>query len=559
MVRRLLAFAPLLIAAPAAADDYHVHASGDIWCSDNGDLHPLAGARIELMDSDADGSTIFDDTMATKVTDVNGHFELDGQGGDPGSYSWSRPDVYVRVSLTDDSAFPVTLTDELGGPRSWDSPEHDHNDSEGNVSIGSFTWGTSKSSDANNSSKCGVWLSGRKVYQDFLNLTLDKFPPFHYDIEYWSGVVSGTPWTNLDTTHWPIHYHSGATNHEFGHAARHSVDGNNDEFNLDVVRFVYAQYHPNHCDTHNEGFAFNEGWAEYWAGTVNDCGRPAGTFDSHVEGDVASFLRYVESCVGGRGGLLQVLRDNPGAVHSIDDMRKALKRHDPVGCGWVDNISVTSSSLVTTLPSQISFPQATALADDLAARAQAATATAERLARSIVEQRACTGVEACHVAVQTIMDAVSWQVHGKLLDLASARIRGEATNTEAIAKRFADGSFDRWYTEDKAAYVAQVQTVTLDGLRLAAQKVAALAHTSPDATLFVAPLAAKVSRAEAAIAAGKPLPGADPILADGGEASQPTPPGQLPGRVGCRCEAGSDLDATPWLLLAVLGWLRRRR
>ncbi len=120
----------------SSANDYHVHVSGDIYCSDNGDVKPLANARVELMDSDADGSTIFDDTMATSTTDARGHFELDGRGGDPGNYGWSRPDVYVRVTLTDAdlTPFPVRLTDELNSARSWDSPEHDHDDVEGNFS-----------------------------------------------------------------------------------------------------------------------------------------------------------------------------------------------------------------------------------------------------------------------------------------------------------------------------------------------------------------------------------------------------------------------------------------
>jgi hypothetical protein len=552
----------LVLIAPVAADDYHVHASGDLACLDNGGTPiPIAHARVELMDSDADGSTIFDDTMDTKLTDDNGHFELDGRGGDPGSYGWSKPDVYVRVSLTDDSAFPVQLTDELGGPRSWDSPEHDHDNSEGNVGIGSFTWGTSHSTDQNNSSQCGVWLAGRRAYLDFLGLTGNQYPPFHYDIEYWSGVVSGTPWTNLETTHWPIHYHSSATKHEFGHAARHSSDGNIDEFNLDVVRFVYAQYHSDHCNTHNEGFAFNEGWAEYWAGTINDCGRAAGTFDSHVEADVANFLRYVETCVGGRGGMLRVLHEHPGGVHSIDDMRRALVKHDPVGCGWVTNLGVSTSSLVTTVPARVEFPAASARAAELDAGAVQAAQAADRLEQLVVEARVCAGVEACQVASQQIVDAVAWRVHQELLELAARRIRAEAEGASAIAERLQTGTFSAWYAEAKAAYLAQVQAITIEGLRTAAGRVALLARRAPDAAIFVAPLQAKLTRAEAAIAAGKPIPAADPVLpgGGGGELTQPVAAGSFPGRipVGCHCGTSTP-EGAAWPAFALLITLRRR-
>jgi transthyretin-like family protein len=552
----------LVVAAPAAADDYHVHASGDIWCNDNGVLAPLAGARVELMDSDADGSTIFDDTMDTKHTDANGHFELDGQGGDPGSAWWSKPDVYVRVSLVDDSAFLMQLTDELGGPRSWDSPEHDHDNVEGNVGIGSFSWGTDASTDRDHSSQCGVWLKGRQVYQDFLALTGNNVPPFHYDIEYWSGVVSGTPWTNLDTTHWPIHYHSGATKHEFGHAARHSSDGNNDEFNLDVVRFIYAQYHPHHCDTHNEGFAFNEGWAEYWSEAFEDCGRPAGPYHSHVEADVARFLKYVETCVGGRGGLMQVLRENPGAIHSIDDMRKALKKHDPVGCGWVDNVGTSNEGLTTASPPTIAFPTAAASIAALDADAKAAAQKADQLTEIADKARTCAGVEACHTATQAILDAVSWRVHQKLVELATERLRTEVSSADTIVAQLKEGTFNRWYADAKATYMTNVQNVTLAGLRAAATKVALLAQHSPDAAMFVAPLQAKVERAEAAIAAGKAIPSADPLLAGGADASATirvpiNTPGKVP--VGCHCDAGSTPWWEGWPALALLVLVRRAR
>ena len=53
--------------------------------------------------------------------------------------------------------------------------------------------------------------------------------------------------------------------HELAHTVRHSYDGSNGHFLVDAARYSYAQHH--YCGKQtNYGFAFNEGWAEFWAG-----------------------------------------------------------------------------------------------------------------------------------------------------------------------------------------------------------------------------------------------------------------------------------------------------
>ena len=46
---------------------------------------------------------------------------------------------------------------------------------------------------------------------------------------------------------------------------RHGLDGDFGHFLGDAATYNYAQSH-NACDHTNLGFAFNEGWAEFWAG-----------------------------------------------------------------------------------------------------------------------------------------------------------------------------------------------------------------------------------------------------------------------------------------------------
>jgi hypothetical protein len=115
-----------LTAYAATADNATVTATGFAYCHDGTDNtdSPLTGARVQLMDSDCDGSTICDDVMGQGYVATDGSFNVTGTGGDPGNYSWSRPDVYVRVVFNDDRG--VRLTDELDRDQYFDTPEHDH-------------------------------------------------------------------------------------------------------------------------------------------------------------------------------------------------------------------------------------------------------------------------------------------------------------------------------------------------------------------------------------------------------------------------------------------------
>ena len=59
--------------------------------------------------------------------------------------------------------------------------------------------------------------------------------------------------------------------HEFAHTLRHSFDGDLAHFARDFVRFGYAKEHTHDYQScgrkSNNGLAFDEGWAKYWART----------------------------------------------------------------------------------------------------------------------------------------------------------------------------------------------------------------------------------------------------------------------------------------------------
>ena len=73
----------------------------------------------------------------------------------------------------------------------------------------------------------------------------------------------------------------------------------------------------------NYGFAFNEGWAEFWA---ESCLGYHST-DYKVEGNVASALdRLRRRCRSSYGRMVNVLRRNRGRIHNYPQYAYAHKR-----------------------------------------------------------------------------------------------------------------------------------------------------------------------------------------------------------------------------------------
>jgi hypothetical protein len=258
-----------MLAPSALADDHTVTAVGSFRCYDgsrdtgSGDpTFPLGGARIEMWNSNCDGSTLCDTTMGQSNINEDGTFAVTGRGGD----LFSGPDVYLRVVYDDDAG--VRLTDELNGDRAVDTPQHDHNNvGDGTIDFG--PWMIGLDVGKGNASKCGVWHFAREAYREYQRIMGTTPPAGHYDVEYWAAIWSGTPWTNTDTTHWPIHYKTSASRHEFAHSVRHAADGDESHFKWDATRFRYARFH-SVCDANSNrigtdtramglAFGFNEG------------------------------------------------------------------------------------------------------------------------------------------------------------------------------------------------------------------------------------------------------------------------------------------------------------
>lgn len=322
MPRRLLlgslcAFT-LLAAAPSAqaVTTYR----GQFQCSDRGTVRPVAGAVVELWSR---GATYLPVELVGRRVDQ-------GHTGDDGRFSLQAPSdrdgYYARVVFTDARGLHVRNIVALGD-LFLDSPVVP-NDSPAKDLGGILSGGSSTSSPP-----CELYGAFHDTWSDYLT-AVGSAPPFRaLSINAYVPFI-GVPFTAPGSIQWPATFNVGATPgaptvpaHEFAHAFRFDFDGDYAHFLLDVVAYAYPQNH-NICDLKNAGFAFNEGWAEYWSREVTgqpECpGRATDNFQ--VEGRVAAALAELESrCAGGvRRTMVDVLRANRGTIHSFAEFRDRL-------------------------------------------------------------------------------------------------------------------------------------------------------------------------------------------------------------------------------------------
>ena len=115
----------------------------------------------------------------------------------------------------------------------------------------------------------------------------------------------------------------GTAQHELAHAIRHQADGSLWHWLWDAIRYWYPRFHD--CTTlANEGYAFNEGWAEFWAGRCIATGDASGPKD--IEGNVAAALRQLQvACGTSDADMWEVLFASPRRIHSFDSFQDELQ------------------------------------------------------------------------------------------------------------------------------------------------------------------------------------------------------------------------------------------
>jgi hypothetical protein len=343
MPRRILLSALCSLALLAAAPSAQAVTTyrGQWQCSDRGTVLPFAGAQVELWSR---GATWLPPALVGRRVDQ-------GHTGEDGRYSLQAPSdrdgYYARVVYTDARGLHVRNLIALGDY--FENSAVLPNDAAVEELGGSMS-----SSGSTSSPPCAIYDAFHDTWSDYLT-AVGSAPPFPaLSINTYVPFI-GVPFTAPGSIQWPWTFNVGATPgvptvpaHEFAHAFRFDFDGDYAHFLLDVVGYAYPQNH-NICDLKNEGFAFNEGWAEYWSRQVT--GQPdcpgAATDDYRVEGRVAAALAELESrCAGGnRATMVDVLRANRGTIHSF----AAFRDHLP--CPAPASVAVPPQSVGVFTPS----------------------------------------------------------------------------------------------------------------------------------------------------------------------------------------------------------------
>lgn len=305
-------------AGAVAADS--VRAKGRVMFVDSdGKKKPLAFAQVRLMDSDSD----YDEEIARGFTDGHGNYDLSGVGGDKNCPGCSAPDPYVKVVLKHPGRLDVH--DILHFTRNMPvTPIRE--ETVGKLDFGTTTYPT----EYPEGMAAILYAHALKTYGAFKTISGDsKLPGNDGELAIEIPVVInfGTPYTTWDTIHWPgVYMKYGGIDHEFGHRLRHAIDGNVSHFNGDAVLYQYPRSHTFDEDT-NLGFAFNEGWANYFRHEMQP-NYLAGTWKgkykgNEVEGDVAYKLIALSKC-GGFKAMWGTLKANPGTIHSFPEFKDAF-------------------------------------------------------------------------------------------------------------------------------------------------------------------------------------------------------------------------------------------
>lgn len=288
--------------------------TGQWQCDDRGAIMPLDGMNVELWKRGWDWLPV----------EISGSRVARGYTREDGTFRMTTPrdedNYFVRMALRD--AHGVHLKDFVG-INDWSVDSSRRRNDRAVQDLGGLRFST-----PGQSHKCAIWAGVHHAYEDYRAAVGSPLPSRGVEIQA-DAITAGVPFTPHTSIWWPGGYPAGhgaapddsTTRHEFAHVIRHGFDGDLGHFLGDVATHNYLQHH-SACNKTGLGFAFNEGWAEYWERDIPAPGEcPWDDEDWEVEGNVARALTELEArCAAGRRDLMvDVLRRNPGRIHSYPE------------------------------------------------------------------------------------------------------------------------------------------------------------------------------------------------------------------------------------------------
>jgi hypothetical protein len=307
----------MLAIAPVSAEAVDMTLRGRFTCNDG---QPLADMRVELMR-----------TRTRLLPEIwpNQTVQAAGRTGPDGQWEWR-----VTGGETNWRVRAVLVNNDVGVknfPTTWHH-YHDTLRTQNNRPLADY--GTQVVPGA----ECRLWAAFKAAADSYRADTGTSSPAGKVTVLD-NAPTSGVPFTPYTDVFWPGNYAPirdisttstpmmrSVAQHEFAHSFRHQLDGDKAHFTYDSARFWYLRSHSStSCSSTNHGFAFNEGWAEYWADEVR--ATPCSSSqDFSIERNVGFELKRLQSaCVGAtRGRMVQVLAQNRGRIHSMSDFSNAL-------------------------------------------------------------------------------------------------------------------------------------------------------------------------------------------------------------------------------------------
>jgi len=309
----------LIVTGSASASTMEL--KGRFACNDGGSL---AGVRVELLQ-------IYSRLLPEIPPNVRvaRATHADGNGGWGFRVSGSKSNWRVRAVLTNADV----------GVKDFPTPWHHYADTLRTQNDRPLAdYGTQVVPGA----ECRLWRAFKDAADGYRADTGGGHPGGKVTV-FESAPTAGTPLAPYTDVFWPAGYSPvrnidigpgvrvsrSVARHEFAHTFRHALDGGLLHFGSDSLEFFYPRTHSalscKRNEPANHGFAFNEGWAEYWADEVyvEPCPNAA---DFSIERNVAFELKRLQRFCQGvtRGRMVAVLRQNRGRIHSMSNFSNAL-------------------------------------------------------------------------------------------------------------------------------------------------------------------------------------------------------------------------------------------
>jgi len=280
---------------------HYTTAKGCIKCQGQ----PMPFVKIQLKDKDL----LFDDTMANGRARSDGCFTITGRGRDGFS---GKPEPYIRAEYQYSGFYGKMEVEHLvfGKNRGGATKDRRYNR---HINFGTINF---------NSIHCRSYVYFYHAMKNFRQRAFVNIPGGTLHIRTGVLLHGGSAYAMTNIIRIPNSYSSSRittrlARHELAHIVRHRCDGSSAHFGWDAIRFWYMRSHSCYTKSNN-GYAFNEGWAEYWAGSCFTGTYGSSLTDYRYEGNVAKALKRLKTiCSSSDKRFTYILRKYPGKIHSF--------------------------------------------------------------------------------------------------------------------------------------------------------------------------------------------------------------------------------------------------